>query len=360
MTFPGAVVLSAALACAACGADIGGPGSDPPSALECSIDRSMIFDGGVGRDGIPALKNPPLTGLSSPDAVSYLDPEDRVIGLTLGGEAVAIPHNILWWHEIVNLDRAGEQVAVTYCPLTGSSLVFDRTSVGGADFGVSGLLFQNNLMMFDRNTNESLWPQMVEAARCGPRDGDVLERVAAVEMRWDAWLRLHPATLVVRGNLGFDRDYTRYPYGPYESLGNRDFLFPMPFVDERRPPKERVLGVPDGEGGGIAFPFGALSSGGGRKVVVAGHLGEPMVVLWDSEAQGGMAFRPRAGGLDLSLIATDGGFMDVETGTRWSVQGSALTGALAGETLEPVAEAYVAFWGAWAVFHPRSRLWTGS
>ena len=100
------------------------------------------------------------------------------MGLSIGGKAVAIPHNILLWHEIVNLQVGGASVAVTYCPLTGSSLAFDRSSVNGAELGVSGLLFNNNLLMYDRNSTQSLWPQMLRQSTCGPRSG------AALQMGW--------------------------------------------------------------------------------------------------------------------------------------------------------------------------------
>ena len=104
-----------------------------------------------------------------------------MIGIEVDGQYVAIPHNILWWHEIVNFNTLGVPLAVTYCPLTGSSMVFDRSGVDGNTFGVSGLLFLNNLIMFNRTaegTTESLFPQMMRGARCGPLDGQTLTDVS--------------------------------------------------------------------------------------------------------------------------------------------------------------------------------------
>ena len=84
--------------------------------------------------------------------MDYLLDTDRVIGFLVDGEAWATPHNVGWWHEIMNLDfPEGLQVAVTDRPLTGSSLAFNRSVVEGAALWVSGLHFQNNLIMFDRN-----------------------------------------------------------------------------------------------------------------------------------------------------------------------------------------------------------------
>jgi hypothetical protein len=126
----------------------------------------VLFDGGVGRGGIPSLLNPPLVPRDHP-AASYVDEyaafaatdagsvEARVVALVVEGTPIGIPHNILWWHEIVNLDVGGRRLVVTYCPLTGSSLVFDITGTALDRLGVSGLIFENNLVMFDEGT-ESL------------------------------------------------------------------------------------------------------------------------------------------------------------------------------------------------------------
>ena len=134
----------------------------------CEALRPELISG-AARDAIPALTDPRLVGVGDP-TTNYLRGTDRVIGLEIAGEYIAVPHNILWWHEIVNFNEVG--LAVTYCPLTGSSMVFDRTAAGGAELGVSGLLFRNNLVMYDRSPSgvvETLWPQMLAGGRCGPR-----------------------------------------------------------------------------------------------------------------------------------------------------------------------------------------------
>ncbi|MYH49554.1 MAG: DUF3179 domain-containing protein [Gammaproteobacteria bacterium] len=150
----------------------GGVAPSLPDDSFCSIPEEFIVSGGVGRDGIPALVNPSLVSSEHAEA-TYVREVDRVIGIEADGRFIAVPHNILWWHEIVNFDDFGRPFAVTYCPLTGSSMVFDRSSVEGVDFGVSGLLFHNNLMMFNRRLDgaeESLFPQMMQGARCGPME----------------------------------------------------------------------------------------------------------------------------------------------------------------------------------------------
>ncbi len=360
-------VLSLAFVVAACG---GGDGvsspvqqSNPPSAETfCSIPEAEIVSGGVGRDGIPSLRDPLFVPADHAEA-GYLLDSDRVIGLEIGGEFIAVPHNILWWHEIANLDNYGIPVAVSYCPLTGSSMVFDRTTVQGNDFGVSGLLYQNNLIMFERRDDgaqESWFPQFMRGARCGPLDGADLPMYPSVEMRWDAWKALHPESSVVSGVLGYGRDYRSYPYGNYEAINNGETLFPAEEHDRRRPPKERVLGIPRSNGFGMAFPFSLLSDLGDVAVVHDDVQGSrSIVVFWSTDAETAVAFEPRVNGQALTFEARDGGFFDVENGSEWDMQGRAISGPLEGSALELVDDAFISFWFAWSTFHPNTAIFWG-
>lgn len=256
-TFPavGAICL---LLAAGCYPVFTGPEAAETLDQRCSIDESAIRDGGVGRDGIPALTGPRTAGVGS-ESTEYLRPDDRVVGVVIGGNAVAVPLNILWWHEVVNLRLDGRDIAVTHCPLTGSSLVFDRGGVDGREFIVSGLLFRTNLVMTFRDAgvnpegelsaSSSLFPQMSGGARCGRLKGLDLEMVPALEMMWSGWRELYPDTEMVTSRTGYDRDYRRYPYGSYDDPYNASTGVPVSEMDLRRPPKERVLGIPEGNGG---------------------------------------------------------------------------------------------------------------
>lgn len=355
-----AVGLLVPLLTVACGdsptADAAGDEA-PPAELSCTIDTDLIYVGGGGKDAIPALSDPPFVAAGDHGA-AYLRDRFRVVGLRVGETYLAVPHNILWWHEIVNLDVDDLQLAVTYCPLTGSALVFDRGSVAGAELGVSGLLFLNNLILYDRREPSSLFPQMMRQASCGPNTGLRLVTYPAVEMTWETWRTLHPDTRVVSGATGYARDYTRYPYGSYEDLADTTTLYPMPSLDTSRPPKERVLGIPDGAGGGIAFPFQELSDPDRpRRVIQRTVAGTPLVVLWDEPAQAAAAFLPALGGQAIELTVEGGRFVDGGTGSVWTVDGLAVGGSLRGERLTPVQPAYVAFWFAWSAFQPHTEVW---
>ena len=150
--------------------------------------------------------------------------------------------------------------------------------------------------------------------------------------------------------------------------GNENTLDPLENLDIRRPPKERILGIPfvDGQGG-IAFPFGALRDAAvGNLTVVHTILGDgsegqggvdPVVVFWDGRAAAAVAFTPATATRDLTFEVRDGAFVDVETGTQWSIEGKGLSGPLAGDQLRTIAEGYVSFWFAFSQFFPNPVLW---
>jgi hypothetical protein len=348
--FPLAALL---LAGQACSQDTG-LNSSQRDDLQCSIPRSEILNGGPGKDGIPALSNPRFVSPGD-GQTSYLQETDRVVGIMVNGEPLALPLNIFWWHEIVNLDVGGTSVSITHCPLTGSTLGFDRSAPGGAEFGVSGLLYKNNLVMYDRNADESLWPQMLRGARCGSADGTPLEMVPVIEMTWRGWLTLYPATKVIGSDTGFARDYTDYPYGSYDREDNPSLLF-QGTIDDRRPPKERVLGIPSGMGG-ITYPYGVLDELGAVSTIRGNLDGEAHVVFWDRAREAAMAYVPRLAEEDLTFSVVEDRIVDEQTGSVWSVEGLALEGPKAGMRLEPVSEAFIAFWFAWPTFYPDIEIW---
>lgn len=370
---PAVLVLLSAPWLLACDGSAAGPEPRADAGLTCSIDESQIRDGGVGRGGIPALVNPE-TDSAGAAGTAYLRPDDRVVGLRVAGRTIAVPHNILWWHEVVNFDLGPRSVAVTHCPLTGSTLAFDREAVTGRRFVVSGLLYMNNLVMATEEATRNpemplpddvltLYPQMSRAARCGPERGRELPMVPVVESTWRAWREMHPETEVVTSATGHTRDYTLYPYGSYDEPESEVLLFAVPRLDPRRPPKERVLGIPDGDGG-VALPFGALDSAGDVVVEERSVRDGPVVVFWRSDARGAMAFRPRAdlpdgGSRRLTFEVRGDRIVDRETGSRWALDGRSTAGPLHGAELRPVPEAYVAFWFAWALFQPETELWSG-
>lgn len=190
------------------------------------------------RDCIPSLDMPKYIAASDAD---FLGESDLVLAIEIDGDARAYPIAILNFHEIVNDEIADQPIAVTYCPLCGSGTAFhrdvgDRTLV----FGVSGLLRNSDLILYDRAT-ESLWQQITGRAFAGPLRGHSLEFIPVTLTQWSKWRSSHPHTLVLSPNTGFDRPYSdKTPYGDYDS--SRRLLFPVSF-DRQLHPKTVVHGV---------------------------------------------------------------------------------------------------------------------
>jgi len=318
-------------------------------AQNCTIPAEQIVNGGPGKDGIPALTTPEVVSASQGD--TFLNANDLVVGVVINGEARAYPHNVFWWHEIVNDVLGGKPIVVSFCPLTGSAMVHDPV-IGGStlNFGVSGLLFDNNLIMFDRAT-DSLWAQMRVSSICGDFVETRPKLLPVVQSTWKAWEELHPETTVVSFNTGFDRNYNRYPYGNYDQLDDTELLFPHTFIDPRLRMKELVLGIVNG-GVARAYPYEGL----GQRAAVNDEVnGKPVLVVFDKNSQMALPFDRTVNGEVLSFEVSPGnGFpfqlRDVETGTLWNLTGLAVEGPLAGSRLKPVAT-FSAMWFAWASFN---------
>ncbi|MGB3152860.1 MAG: DUF3179 domain-containing (seleno)protein, partial [Maribacter sp.] len=195
----------------------------PDAETEWSIPLSEVLDGGPGRDGIPALVNPELVSVSE---ASFLSNDDLVILFKNGNDVRDYPHLILDWHEIVN-DNVGDiSLAITFCPLTGTGIGWSRI-IDGAEttFGVSGLLYNTNLIPFDRQTNSN-WSQILNESVNGELIGTPAELYQLLETNWATATEMYPSLRVVSINTGFSRTYGTSPYGDYNT-NNERFLFPV-------------------------------------------------------------------------------------------------------------------------------------
>lgn len=253
--------LALAALASACSA---GPFKNGFDLSDATVSSAEIVSGGPPRDGIPALDAPRFVSARS---AGVPQDQDRVLGLSHKGVAKAYPIAILNWHEIVNDQFAGEPVAVTYCPLALSGVAYhariDGRPVG---FGTSGLLYNSNLVMYDRETL-SLWPQLMNQAVSGRFKGKSLKPLPLLHTTWADWRQRHPNTLVLSADTGYHRDYGRDPYADYAQ--SRDPYFPVKAQSGRYPPKEWVLGV-EVNGVAKAYPFTELAKAEGE---IEDHVG---------------------------------------------------------------------------------------
>jgi hypothetical protein len=241
-----------------------------------SVPVADILKGGPPRDGIPALDGPQTI----PAADAPWPDDEVVIGLDLGGERRAYPFAILVWHELVNDSLGGQPLLVSYCPLCGTAIVFDRRVDGlTLNFGVSGLLYQSDLLMFDRES-QSLWSQISAHAVTGPRNGERLRLVRSRIEPWGAWKKRHPDTTVLSPRTGHKRRYGESPYGAYAQ--DERVLFPVD-VDDRYHPKMPTLGLRVSDGTARAYPAEELVAAGGSSTET--FAGRSVRVAYDPDEQ---------------------------------------------------------------------------
>ncbi|PIR46596.1 MAG: hypothetical protein COV07_03510 [Candidatus Vogelbacteria bacterium CG10_big_fil_rev_8_21_14_0_10_45_14] len=207
-----------------------------------SIPLGEILSGGPGKDGIPSIDDPKFISASE---ATFLNDSEPGLGLTVNEESRFYPYRILVWHEIVNDTIAGKLVLVTYCPLCATGIVFERKVDGEVqEFGVSGRLWQSNLLMYNRagnEKNESLWSQVLGEAVLGVHTGKKLPIVRSDVVRFGVWREAHPKTKVLSQDTGTARDYGRDPYGDYYT--SESVSFGATFNDTRLHPKAMVHGI---------------------------------------------------------------------------------------------------------------------
>jgi hypothetical protein len=238
-----------------------------------SVPLDEISSGGPGKDGIPPVDAPVFVAVSE---VDFMEPREPVVQLELEREARAYPLQILIWHEIVNDSVAGVPVAVTFCPLCNTTLVFDRRLDGRVlDFGTTGNLRNSDLVMYDRQT-ESWWQQFGGDAIVGELTGKELRRLPAAIVAWEQFAEEHPRGRVLSRNTGFVRSYGENPYAGYDSVDTPPIFETANDDDDRLPPKERVVFI-ERAGEQVVVPFSALAK---AREIELDLGGDELVVTW--------------------------------------------------------------------------------
>ncbi len=328
-----------------------------------SVDLNEIISGGVGKDGIPPIDAPRFE--SVPTAQSWLQPQSPVIALEINGEARAYPLAVLTRHEIVNDVVGAVPVAVTFCPLCNSALVYDRRVDGETlRFGVSGNLRHSDLIMWDDKT-ESWWQQFTGEAIVGDYVGTTLDLWPSQIVGFRVFAERYPNGQVLAGDSNATRrgSYNYNPYVGYDSDPS-PFLF-QGVPDSRLFPTSRVLaGLVNGQP--IAYPFATLAT---QRVINDTVSGMAVVAFWQPGATSalddadinasrdvGMAalYSRVLDGRELTFAVDDEGrIYDNQTSSEWNIFGEAIDGALVGSQLRQL-NAFPHFWFAWAVFQPKT------
>jgi len=330
-----------------------------------SVPVEKITISGRDKDDIQPVDDPAFGSVTA--ALARFSPETPVIVVELGDTVHAYPLSVLLRHGIVNDVLASRAIAVTFCPLCHTPIVYDRAPDGALlRFGVSGNLYNSNLIMWDDAT-ESWWMQFSGEAIVGEYTGTVLDIVPSVVVSLDAFQQRYPSGRVMLGDARHPQiNYTRNPYIGYDT-NPQPFMF-FSEADPRYMATGRVLGVQI-NGDAVAYAFSTLiglrtlnDSVGGVPIVAFWQPGAVSVLDDETIAQSrdvGMAtvYRRELDGYDLSFVYESGVFVDEQTGSTWNIFGEATAGPLAGSALEQV-NCFPAFWFAWAKTYPQTRLVT--
>jgi hypothetical protein len=311
------------------------------------IPFAEVRDGGPGKDGIPAIDNPRFISVSQ---VDFLNDNDLVLGFADGNEVRAYPHKILDWHEIVNDDTPSHSIGVIYCPLTGTGIGWDRMfGDNKTTFGVSGLLYNSNIIPYDRAT-DSNWSQLLLKSVNGDLKGTQPVVYNLVETTWKTWKTMYPNSKVLSLNTGYNRNYGNYPYGLYKTNGT--LLFPISNSDSRVSLKERVLAVIDNEKA-KAFRFSQLdtnenlisTSFNNKNLVIAGSKSANLMVAFNTKLADGTVLEFQKTNSPLPAL------LDDDAGNTWDVFGRAIAGPREGQKLFPVPQ-MMGYWFSFAAFYP--------
>jgi hypothetical protein len=202
-----------------------------------SVDLGDLNQGCPRRDCIPSIDEPKYVSVAE---ATHVADQDVVLAMSFQGRHRAWPARILDHHEIVN-DLIGEiPVAITWCPLCGSAVGVVREIEGQVtEFGVSGVLYNSDLVFYDRTT-ETLWDQIVAKGIVGPLTGKKLELIPVTMTRWGKWKEAHPDTEVLSTDTGFDFDYSEDTYGKYRDEAG--LMFPVSRTSDAIHPKSVVYG----------------------------------------------------------------------------------------------------------------------
>lgn len=281
-----------------------------------SIPLEEILSGGPPKDGIPSIDDPYFVPVAQVPV--WLDSAGEGISLIIDDVERFYPFQVLVQHEITNDQINGKKVLVTYCPLCKTGVVFDPTVRGvQVEFGVSGKLWNSNLLMYDRSgeDNESLWSQISGEGVVGPATGEKLPIILSDIVTLDAFAVAHPQGEVIVGENGREGRYTAIPYGG--DLNDIDPIFPVNHKDDRLDENAFILGVEE-NGHFKAYHVDAVEEVG----EVHDTFGDAMIIA---------RFEEEEGAVRIYKVATDG------AQTRIQVIPS--------------------FWFSWVAVHPETQLY---
>jgi hypothetical protein len=328
-----------------------------------TVKLSGMIEGGPGKDGIRSIDQPKFETIES--AEKWLDARDPVIVFSSGAKSKAYPLQILIYHEIVN-DRLGDdEIAITYCPLCNAAMVFSRLHKGSLlDFGTTGKVYTNNLVMYDRQT-QSWWLQFTGEGVVGDYAGDSLKLLPSQIVSFKQFKDAYPSGEVLSNKTGFNKKYGINPYANYDSRVVPIVWFYRKPFDVRLPAMERVLGMVDGDDA-VAFPFSYLNTtplvqtkAGNSDVLIISKPGmasavDARTIRESKDILAAAAYSRKLKGRSLDFEFNNK-IVDLQTGSTWNMFGVAVDGELKDARLKKLDRG-VYFSFVWLDFYPHSKI----
>lgn len=268
-----------------------------------TLDPNEIHAGGPDKDGIPSLTDPNTIAVGKAEFPA----QSRIVAVTVKEQTRGYPLAVLTWHEAVNDVLGDVPIAVVYCPLCDSVSVVDRRNdESTVEFGISGLLHNSNVLLYDRKT-DALWSQLGLEAVSGPHVGKSLKHLPWQMTTFKRFAKDYPQADILSRKTGHQRDYGRNPYAAY--FRSDRLMFTVTRRDKRLKPKTRIVGVKIGDRT-RAYPLDNIRKAPDGRLVH--KLGSSEIVL-------------KADGDTVSVVKVPEGASAVHT-----------------------------FWFAWAAFHPET------
>lgn len=320
-------------------------------------------------DGIPPIDEPKFFSIKEAKEVYF--EHEPVIAIEANGKAKAYPLSILMFHEIVNDKIGDEYLAITYCPLCNAAMVFDRKNeINGEeiimDFGVSGMLRNSDMVMYDRQT-ESWWQQFIGEALVGELAGMNLDIYPSMMISLGKFAESYPNGTVLSTDTGKDFEYGKNPYVGYDNIENKQPRLFKGEVDERLPAMERIINI-RANGEHKIYPISMIQ----KKEVINDQFHDQKVVFFYDDGMTSVlddgnirkakkigsvtVFEPVVDDQSLTFKKKKGRFIDKETKSIWDITGKCVDGKLKGKELRPIIHGnHFAF--AWFAFEPECEVY---
>lgn len=307
------------------------------------IDLESVQSGCERVDCIRSVDAPRFIPVS---AVDFLEDEDLVIGFKMDDEIKCYPHAILDYHEIINDVVDKKDVAINYCPLTGSGMAWNRDINGEkTTFGVSGLLYNSNIIPYDRETR-SAWSQMKQLCVNGEMADTHPEIFQVVETNWATWKAFYPQSEVLSLETGMSRDYMTYPYYDYKE--NPELMFDVEFENDTLFTKERLYGVVQ-NGKAKCYRFKNFKPG---IQIINDTVFEKNIIVTGSATDNFITAFENPENKKFTVVKNKlPGIIKDDAGNIYDLFGYCIEGNDKGKRLTPM-NGFIAYWFAWYAFYP--------